>query len=67
MSLNLSGSFYLCKTIQNVFDNTRKFRIQWLDLIEPPDVYKLDFVDNTDADCILTNVKMEKVVKDTYR
>lgn len=61
------GTFYLCKTIQNVFSNTRKFKIQWLDLGEPPDVYKLDFVDNTDADCILTNVKMERVARDTYR
>ncbi|XP_045173685.2 poly [ADP-ribose] polymerase tankyrase-like [Mercenaria mercenaria] len=61
------GSFYLCKTIQNVFGNTRKFKIQWLDLAEPPDVYKLDFADTTDADCILTNVKMDRVARDTYR
>ncbi|XP_052767208.1 poly [ADP-ribose] polymerase tankyrase-like isoform X2 [Mya arenaria] len=61
------GTFYLCKTIQNVFTNTRKFKIQWLDLDQPPDVYKLDFVDTTDADCILTNVKMDRVEKDTYK
>ncbi|KAL4238217.1 hypothetical protein ACF0H5_002929 [Mactra antiquata] len=61
------GSFYLCKTIQNVFSNTRKFRIQWLDLDQEPDIYKLDFVDTTDADCILTNVRMERVARDTYR
>ncbi|XP_052272329.1 poly [ADP-ribose] polymerase tankyrase-like isoform X2 [Dreissena polymorpha] len=61
------GSFYLCKTLQNVFDNTRKFRIQWLDLCNPPDVYKIDFPDSTDADCILTNVKMERLEKDMYK
>ena len=61
------GTFYLCKTIQNVFSNTRKFKIQWLDLCKPPDVYKLDFVDSTDADCILTNVKMERVDKENLK
>ena len=62
-----SGSFYLCRTAQNFFSNTRKFKIQWLDLNEPPNTYKLDFLDSTDADCVLTNVKMERVSRETFR
>ncbi|KAK3611456.1 hypothetical protein CHS0354_032737 [Potamilus streckersoni] len=61
------GSFYLCKTNQNVFNNTKRFKIQWLDLEQAPDLYKIDFMDSTDIECVLTNVKMERVSRDTYR
>lgn len=62
-----SGSFYLCRTQQNVFSNTRHFKIQWLDMVEPPDVYKFDFHDHTEIECVLMNVKMDKVARETYR
>ncbi|KAL3874859.1 hypothetical protein ACJMK2_037816 [Sinanodonta woodiana] len=61
------GSFYLCKTNQNVFNNTKRFKIQWLDLEQAPDMYKIDFMDSTDIECVLSNVKMERVSRDSFR
>lgn len=73
MSLNVicvcfhfAGSFYLCRTQQNVFQNTKHFKIQWLDKDEKSDVYKFDFLDHTEIECVLTNVRMERVARETY-
>ena len=60
------GSFYLCRTQQNVFQNTKHFKIQWLDKDEKTDVYKFDFLDHTEIECVLTNVRMERVARETY-
>lgn len=61
------GTFYLCRTLQNIKTGTKKFRIQWLSLDSPPDVYKFDYVDNTDIECVLTTVKMERVSREMYK
>ncbi|XP_078315747.1 poly [ADP-ribose] polymerase tankyrase-like isoform X2 [Crassostrea virginica] len=61
-----AGSFYLCRTQQNVFQNTKHFKIQWLDKDEKTDVYKFDFLDHTEIECVLTNVRMERVARETY-
>lgn len=61
-----AGSFYLCRTQQNVFQNTKHFKIQWLDKDEKSDVYKFDFLDHTEIECVLTNVRMERVARETY-
>ncbi|XP_061174017.1 poly [ADP-ribose] polymerase tankyrase-like isoform X2 [Saccostrea echinata] len=62
-----SGSFYLCRTQQNVFQNTKHFKIQWLDKDEKTQVYKFDFLDHTEIECVLTNVRMERVARETYQ
>ncbi|XP_056021779.1 uncharacterized protein LOC130054850 [Ostrea edulis] len=61
-----AGSFYLCRTQQNVFQNTKHFKIQWLDKDEKTNVYKFDFLDHTEIECVLTNVRMERVARETY-
>ncbi|OWF45703.1 Poly(ADP-ribose) polymerase pme-5 [Mizuhopecten yessoensis] len=61
------GSFYMCRTQQNVYKTTKHFKIQWLDLNEPPSIYKFDFLDATEIECVLTNVKMERIARETYR
>lgn len=63
---HFAGSFYLCRTQQNVFQNTKHFKIQWLDKDEKSDVYKFDFLDHTEIECVLTNVRMERVARETY-
>ncbi|XP_052057851.1 poly [ADP-ribose] polymerase tankyrase-like isoform X2 [Mytilus californianus] len=59
-------TFYLCRTQQNVFSNTKKFKIQWLDMDEVTKHYKFDFLDSTDIECVLTNIKMDRVARETY-
>lgn len=61
------GSFYLCRTQQNVFSNTKKFKIQWLDMDAESKCYKFDFLDSTDVECVLTNIKMDRVARETYQ
>ncbi|XP_071081128.1 poly [ADP-ribose] polymerase tankyrase-like [Haliotis cracherodii] len=61
------NSVYLCKTQQNVHSTTRQFRIQWLNLDQPPNIYKMDYIDHTDIECVLTNVRMERIARDTLR
>ena len=61
------GTFYLCQTAQNVYKNSKVFRVRWLSLFKAPDVYKLDYLDQTEQECVLTIVKMERVARETYR
>lgn len=49
-----------------MFQNTKHFKIQWLDKDEKSDVYKFDFLDHTEIECVLTNVRMERVARETY-
>lgn len=64
---NPEGSFYVCKAQQIVYRSSKRFRIQWLNLVQPPDVYKLDYMDATELECVLCDVKMDRIEKDTYR
>ncbi|GAB1609603.1 poly [ADP-ribose] polymerase tankyrase-like isoform X2 [Argonauta hians] len=64
---NSEGTFYVCKAQQIVYRSSKRFRIQWLNLDQPPDVYKLDYLDTTEIECVLCDVKMDRVEKDTYR
>lgn len=57
----------MCRTQQNVYKTTKHFKIQWLDLHEPPNIYKFDFLDATEIECVLTNVKMDRIARETYR
>ncbi|XP_074658150.1 poly [ADP-ribose] polymerase tankyrase-like [Tubulanus polymorphus] len=64
---NESGGFYLCQTNQHVHRNTRSFKVRWLSLSQPPDVYKLDFYDTTELECVITTVRMDHVSRETYK
>lgn len=62
-----AGTYYLCRTLQNIKTGTKKFRIQWLSLDKPPNVYKFDYVDKTDIECVLTSVRMDRMARETYK
>ncbi|XP_064602038.1 poly [ADP-ribose] polymerase tankyrase-like isoform X2 [Liolophura sinensis] len=64
---NEKESFFLCKAIQNVYKTSRNFKVQWLSLEQNPNIYKLDYFDHTELECVLSNVRMERIAKDTYR
>lgn len=65
---NAEGSFFLCRTLQNVYKTSPKIRIRWLSEEKPNNnIYGLDFYDNTDIECVLTTVSLEKADKGKYQ
>lgn len=66
---NGEGGFYLCQTMHNVYKSSPKIRIRWLSEAEAiktesdSRVYKLDFYDVTDFECVLTTVDLDKMDK----
>jgi len=63
---NETNSFFICRTSQNVFKNSRKFKIQWFNNDKNPSVYTPDFYDVTDFECILTNLRLNRLDKGQY-
>lgn len=64
---NAEGSFFLCRTLQNVYKTSPKIRIRWLSEEKPNNnIYGLDFYDHTDIECVLTTVSLEKAEKGKY-
>ena len=63
----LAGSFYLCRTAQNVYSKSRRLRIQWLSEDTTPNKYKFDYADFTEMETVLTEIRMEKISRDCYR
>ncbi|XP_054155351.1 myb-like protein U isoform X2 [Oppia nitens] len=63
---NETNGYYICKAKQNVFKNSRKFKIQWFNNDKNPLVYVPDFFDVTDFECILTNITLNKLIKDEF-
>ncbi|KAK3738943.1 hypothetical protein RRG08_006510 [Elysia crispata] len=61
------GSFYLCRTAQNVYSKSRRLRIQWLSEDTTPNKYKFDYADFTEMETVLTEIRMEKISRDCYR
>ena len=55
---NETNGFYICRAKQNVFRNSRKFKIQWFNNDKNPAVYIADFYDTTDFECVLTNISL---------
>jgi hypothetical protein len=60
-----SDSFFLCQVLQDVFNDTKKFRIRWCSLAEGNDEdtiidenthFKLDYEDTLDPHTILTGI-----------
>ncbi|XP_008201684.1 proteoglycan 4 isoform X2 [Tribolium castaneum] len=67
---NSEGSFYICQAAQNIYKSSPKIRIRWLSQEKSEksgEVYTPDFYDNTDFDCILTNLNLVRVDKGRYR
>ncbi|KAK2706169.1 hypothetical protein QYM36_016265 [Artemia franciscana] len=66
---NPEGSFYVCRTLQDVLRNSHNIKICWMTNDKQPskDIYVKDYNDKTDFECILTNLTMEKVDKDSFR
>lgn len=63
---NGEGSFYLCQAKQNVYKTSKKIDIRWLSESEElktdeKRIYKLDYLDKTDFECVLTTVELSKV------
>ncbi|UYV82774.1 hypothetical protein LAZ67_22000813 [Cordylochernes scorpioides] len=63
---NENGGFYVCRTAQNVYKHSRRFRIQWLNSGKDANVYSPDFYDATDFECVLTNLRMKRMEKNKY-
>ncbi|XP_035215335.1 uncharacterized protein LOC118188920 [Stegodyphus dumicola] len=62
---NENGSFFVCRTAQNVYKSSKRFKIQWMSDKEP-DIYIPDFYDQTDFECVLTNLRLKRVDKNKY-
>ncbi|XP_054722688.1 LOW QUALITY PROTEIN: uncharacterized protein LOC129232581 [Uloborus diversus] len=62
---NEIGSFFVCRTAQNVYKSSKRFKIQWMSDKEP-DIYIPDFYDQTDFECVLTNLRMKRVDKNKF-
>ncbi|KAJ0183497.1 hypothetical protein K1T71_001473 [Dendrolimus kikuchii] len=61
---NAEGGFYVCQTTQNVYRTTRKIKIRWLSQdksLDPSgEVYKPDFYDVTDMECVITTLSLSR-------
>lgn len=64
---NESATFYVCRTAQNVYKSRKKFKIQWLSDDKDANVYVPDFYDQTDFECVLTNLRLTKLSKGKYK
>ncbi|XP_067142710.1 poly [ADP-ribose] polymerase tankyrase-like isoform X2 [Centruroides vittatus] len=62
---NENGTFFVCRTAQNVYKSSRRFKIQWLNN-DDTDIYTPDFYDYTDFECVLTNLRMRRADKNKY-
>lgn len=70
---NAEGGFYLCQAMHNVYKSSPRIRIRWLNEKNEGKVsenggrqYNLDFWDNTDFECVLTTVDLDKVDGKAY-
>jgi len=64
---NETNSFYICRAKQNVFKNSRKFKIQWYNNEKNPTTYTPDFYDVTDFECVLTNLRLNRLDRGQYK
>ncbi|GFY74230.1 poly polymerase tankyrase [Trichonephila inaurata madagascariensis] len=62
---NENGSFFVCRTAQNVYKSSKRFKIQWMSDKES-DIYIPDFYDQTDFECVLTNLRLKRVDKNKF-
>lgn len=68
---NSEGGFYVCQAVQNIYKTSPRIRIRWLSQekkdAKATEVYVPDFYDQTDFDCILTNLAMKKLDKSRFQ
>lgn len=65
---NSEGGFYICQAVQNIYKSSPRIRIRWLSQDKnDKEVYTPDFYDNTDFDCILTNLNLSRAGKGKYK
>lgn len=58
---NSEDGFFLCQILQNVYKSSPKIRIRWLSETKAKSqIYVPDFYDQTDLECILTSVSLDK-------
>jgi hypothetical protein len=58
---NDSGGFFLCQTVNKIYDDSKRCKIQWLEGKEEENKYKFGYVDFIDPATIITKVKVNKV------
>ena len=59
---NEDNSFYLCQTKENISKRSKKIRIRWLTQTDDNEnLYFKDYLDWIVFECILSNVKLNKV------
>ncbi|XP_014251125.1 titin-like isoform X1 [Cimex lectularius] len=64
---NAEGGFYICQAMQNIYRSSSKIKIRWLSQLPNSDVYSPDFYDQTEFDCILTNLSLERIAKGKFK
>ncbi|KAF5288673.1 hypothetical protein FQA39_LY15315 [Lamprigera yunnana] len=65
---NSEGGFYVCQAVQNIYKSSPRIRIRWLSQDKnDKELYTPDFYDNTDFDCILTNLNLSRAGKGKYK
>jgi hypothetical protein len=58
---NDEGTFFLCLALTNIFEHSKQSKIQWLEDVKPPKIYKLGTVDWLDPLSIICKVHMKRV------
>lgn len=64
---NADCGLFLCQAMNNVYKSSPKIRIRWLsEDVTNKSIYCLDFYDNTDIECVLTSVSLNKLAKGKF-
>lgn len=58
---NEEGSFFLCQTINKIYENSKQCRIQWLEGENERNMYEWGQTDHIDPNSIITNVSVRKL------
>jgi ankyrin repeat protein/predicted DNA-binding WGR domain protein len=61
---NDEGGFFLCQTVNKIYDDSKKCKIQWLEETSEENRFKYGYVDWIDPLTIITKVKVNKVTSD---
>lgn len=65
---NADGGFYICQTAANVVKKGQKIKIRWFNEPNPGShIYNPDYYDQTDFECVLTTVELQKHGKTNYK
>jgi hypothetical protein len=57
----------LCQALQNVYSNTGKFKVQWLEADDASQqTFQMSYADKIEAASILTSVSLRRLAKKTY-